>query len=52
MVNPDFDQFMKAQKGHKSLYPGNGEKGVNPDPKANQRGNSNRNVGATGRNVE
>ena len=52
MINTDFDQFKRAQNKHKSNYPGNGERARNTDPKTNQRANTNKNVGATGREME
>lgn len=52
MINQDFDRFIEYQKKERTVYPGKGKRGKNSDPKANQRGNTNRNVGASGRNID
>lgn len=51
MINQDFERFVKTQEKEKTIYPGHGERGKNIDPKTNQRGNTNKNVGATGRDL-
>ncbi|MRH44917.1 hypothetical protein GH741_19935 [Aquibacillus halophilus] len=52
MINQDFDGFIKNQEKEKTNYLGHGERGKNIDPKTNNRKNSNKNVGATGKNLE
>ncbi|WP_171038248.1 hypothetical protein [Aquibacillus sediminis] len=52
MINQDFDRFVEYQKKEKTTYLGNGKRGRNIDPKTNQRGNTDKNVGATGREIE
>ncbi|MFD6211059.1 hypothetical protein [Peribacillus sp. NPDC060253] len=52
MVNIDFDKFIKSQKNHQGQYLGkeNHQEGVN-DKDYNNRGNSDKSVGATGRKL-
>jgi hypothetical protein len=53
MVNMNFDKFIKSQKNHEGRYLGKGDQqeGIN-DKEYNNRGLSDKNVGATGRNIE
>lgn len=52
MVNLDFDKFIKTQKKHEGQYLGGGNQpqGIN-DEEYNNRGNSDKSVGTTGRKI-
>ncbi|MEH7253643.1 MULTISPECIES: hypothetical protein [Bacillaceae] len=52
MVNVNFKKFKKVQQEHKSTYLGgdNQPYGVN-DPEYNNQDNTDKSVGATGRNI-
>jgi hypothetical protein len=55
MVNENFDRFKKEQQKHKSTYLGSEADSNRPgssNPNYNGRGNTDKNVGATGRNIE
>jgi len=55
MVNENFDRFKKEQQKHKSTYLGSEADANRPgssNPNYNGRGNTDKNVGATGRNIE
>jgi hypothetical protein len=53
MVNLNFDKFNKSQKKHESRYVGGEDQpyGAN-DGKYNNRGNTNKSVGAAGRKLD
>ncbi|MFJ8244837.1 hypothetical protein [Peribacillus asahii] len=52
MVNLDFDKFIKTQKKHEGQYLGGGNQpeGIN-DEEYNNRGNSDKSVGTTGKKI-
>ncbi|MEH7010319.1 hypothetical protein V7087_05785 [Neobacillus niacini] len=51
MVNEDFNKFKKEQQNHQGVYLGgaNQQHGMN-DPEYNNQDNTDKSVGATGRN--
>ncbi|MCT2535767.1 hypothetical protein NC661_07545 [Aquibacillus koreensis] len=52
MVNQDFDKFINEQEKHKSISPGKPDRQQEGNnPKANQRGNTEKNVGASGKEI-
>lgn len=53
MVNLNFDKFKKVQQEHKGVYLGgdNQQYGKN-DPEYNNQDNTDKAVGATGRNID
>ncbi|MDC3414389.1 hypothetical protein [Terrihalobacillus insolitus] len=52
MVNQNFDRFIHEQEKHKSRYPGGKQKQAKTrNFKDNERGNTDKNIGATGKDV-
>jgi len=49
MVNPDFDAFIKAQRGHKTEYTGGPKQRGRQDSSYNNQENTDISPGATGR---
>ncbi|MEK5523042.1 MULTISPECIES: hypothetical protein [Heyndrickxia] len=54
MVNQNFEKFHKLQEKHKSSYLGKDtdQKQLNPDPEYNNQSNTDKAIGATGRELK
>ncbi|MBB6451854.1 hypothetical protein HNQ94_000275 [Salirhabdus euzebyi] len=52
MVNQNFKRFVKAQEKEESIYLRGAKRAKNLDPKANSRGNTDKSVGASGRDID